>query len=1044
MNKMDALRKFVRDNYKLLNEKTQFDRIRYKDIKKDYFGRVLKHQFGNPNDKEICEVFTEALIKNEKILDKQTLQQEIERTPFLKINNRNADNYTAIIDSVSGEFALKDEVDGLRGIQKIEKQLAWLKKERSKEIEDLISQKEEAYRRLPSILDDHKFEEPEHIIQPTRRTDWWEDLNLRENPFPGPLDGFYMIDKSLYQSIIIETRPILWALEKLESPMPDIFHRGFLLAGEFGTGKTTFYDFIASHLIIKLIEPIRIALTENISEAHYVQKFENEICIAISNLCKQHHLTGTDRIMDFGEAKTRMKDLQKHVRGFLIFIDDLHKHTNLDLVFSFLSHLQIIKNNFSRDGIMVVFIVAGFPAWRRKIKQDSALSGFFDAADELTLPEVTPEIAAQAIKKRLQAFSVNPNKELEVKEEFLQSIFKKVSKERGIANIGFRPYIQEAVQRFQQKQFDILSVDITVLEPEVSQEIRATLEENDEFAKSINKLIFGGGIKKRKVRERALRILGEIYLGRGVTEDEEFFKTNVYYFQKLSEVGLIQKFRRERDDKNILVWNISPLLSELNDTIISKFHMSIEDYLVPVYLPITPRAMQKRSRIQSFERDLKKWGRALEPSYITNIQKALTGYSEHIFQFTKSQHRKSLSLDTLPTINIVKEPVWLMMKSIIQYESPQLLNICGENNIQGWGLRHRSLQCSEHFILLLHDIESTSPSVSDHTRLISFADEAFVELWNEFNESMKIYRRSHVRCYMLPKGFLKNIYAEYATLLYPSDKHTEYFQSLDRFLEQIEQIIRKYLHVSSTLIFGPLNRRITYYPDDINKYINRNLPSQSISYESYNEFEHLNRGQYRLLFQDSNKSSPFYRYIIRPIMLKWDNQDISSFFKIFGDVNIITSHNKTISAEDTKRDTQTFFRLTCRLIADMCLRLKELLMITNTTQVTDDATYIMFGYQYVEHEKLERFIKGIEIKPPEAIYKHEISEGLKSNVINDILNNSDNTFGCIELDMLEIEGIRIKFNREFCKSVPLIAYYLATGKIDGKPLYGASVWFQEI
>jgi len=297
---------------------------------------------------------------------------------------------------------------------------------------------------------------------------------------------------------------------------------------------------------------------------------------------------------------------------------------------------------------------------------------------------------------------------------------------------------------------------------------------------------------------------------------------------------------------------------------------------------------------------------------------------------------------------------------------------------------------------------------------------------------------------MLPKGFLKNIYGEYATLLYPSDKHTEYFQSLDRFLEQIEQIIRKYLHVSSTLIFGPLNRRITYYPDDINKYIKKNLPSQSTSYESYNEFEHLNRGQYRLLFQDSNKSSPFYRYIIRPIMSKWDNRDISSFFKIFGDVNIITSHNKTISAEDTKRDMRTFFRLTCRLIGDMCLRLKELLMITNTIQVSDDATYVMFGYQCIEHEKLERFIKGIEINLPDAIYKHEISEGLKTNVIDDILNNSDNTFGCIELDMLEIEGIRIKFNREFCESVPLIAYCLATGKIAGKPLYGASVWFQEI
>ena len=208
-----------------------------------------------------------------------------------------------------------------------------------------------------------------------------------------------------------------------------------------------------------------------------------------------------------------------------------------------------------------------------------------------------------------------------------------------------------------------------MLEPEVAQGIRETLEENDEFTESINKLVFGGGIKKRKVRERALRILGEIFLRRGVTEDEEFFKTNGYYFEKLREVGLIQKFQREGDGNISLVWNISPLLSELNNTIISKFHMSIENYLVPVYLAITPRAMQKRNRVQAFERDLVRLRKVLDSSYITNIQKALTGYSEHIFQFTKSPQRKSLSPDTLPTIDIVKEPVWLMMKSINQYES---------------------------------------------------------------------------------------------------------------------------------------------------------------------------------------------------------------------------------------------------------------------------------------------------------------------------------------------------------------------------------------
>ena len=164
MNKFDALRKFARNNYKLLNEKTHFDKKRYKEIKKDYFGRVLKHQFGMPRDKEICDCFVELLLKTERILDEEALEQAISCTPFLKMNNITAGNYVATIDSIAGKYAIKEDIDGLQEVDKIERQLEWVKKEHSKQIEELIIQKKEEYRRLPSILDDVDFEEPEQLI----------------------------------------------------------------------------------------------------------------------------------------------------------------------------------------------------------------------------------------------------------------------------------------------------------------------------------------------------------------------------------------------------------------------------------------------------------------------------------------------------------------------------------------------------------------------------------------------------------------------------------------------------------------------------------------------------------------------------------------------------------------------------------------------------------------------------------------------------------------------------------------------------------------
>jgi hypothetical protein len=57
MNKEEAIRNFVRKNYKLLKDKETFDRKRYKGIKTAYFGKELQYRFGKPRDKEFCGGF---------------------------------------------------------------------------------------------------------------------------------------------------------------------------------------------------------------------------------------------------------------------------------------------------------------------------------------------------------------------------------------------------------------------------------------------------------------------------------------------------------------------------------------------------------------------------------------------------------------------------------------------------------------------------------------------------------------------------------------------------------------------------------------------------------------------------------------------------------------------------------------------------------------------------------------------------------------------------------------------------------------------------
>ena len=1044
MNKNEAIDRFIRDNYQLLHKHEQFDRKLFTQIKREYFGKKLKYSFGIPPNKEICDHFVGLIIKNETISSEEDLEQLVQQIAFLKLNKVATARYKAAISLAAKTYAMKEELTDYKGLERIEKEIEWVTKEHTQDIEDAIIQKQDEYRRLPSILDEEDFEEPEEPTQTKKESEWWDDINLRDNPFQGSLDGFSTIDKTIHEQIIVETPPIKWALEQLGKDSIVIFHKGFLLDGEFGTGKTTFYDFIAPHFTRKRVEPIRIAMTECINEAFYVQKFERAICIAISKLVKQYNPQRADLVQDITEARLQMMDLQKVIKGYFIFIDDLHKHTDVNLVFRFLSHLQIVKNNFSRDGINVVFITAGLPDWRENIKKDAGLLGFFDASHQLNLPEVTPTLAAQAIKQRLQAYSLNPNKEIGVREEFLASVFNRVRVERGEINIGFRPYIQEAVHMFEQKQFDILTVNITVINPEISRRIKSKLDLNRDFSMSVNKLIFGGGIQKQKVRDKTLRILCETYLTNGIIEGEYFFESQRFYFKRLSEAGLIIKTDREVDGNHKLVWKVSPFLIKLNKQIIDEFQLSMEDYLISIYSASFHKLTLRKelTKVQIYEQDLKQWQKkSLDGNVLISLQKALAGYSEHIFSFNYS---KSFSPTDLPPINKIEEVIWTMMKTIIRYESPLLLEICGETNIEGWWLRHRSLECSQQFIHLIRSARTNNFTATDNSRLLSFADEAFGELWNELKQSIAVQSASGTTCYMLPKSTLHTIFTEYDTLLSTVAQRTDYFDSLEKFITEIEQSIRQYLLVCCSLIFGPYHIRMKHYPKDIRQYITKVSPSQSNSYESYNEFNNLNRGQYRLLFTNTGNTTSFHRYVIRPVIVGWSSQDLEAFFKLFGDINIITSHKKLDSIDETKRALSSLFRLACRLIADMSTQLKVLLTVDNIILDYNTATKILFGSWSQRYRGVSRKVKPEEISIPEGVFEHDITEALQSNVLSNLVTALDPTFGFFNLDMLDISGTIIKSGREFSEVISLIAYSLTNNKLRGIPLYGAAFWLCDI
>ena len=115
-------------------------------------------------------------------------------------------------------------------------------------------------------------------------------------------------------------------------------------------------------------------------------------------------------------------------------------------------------------------------------------------------------------------------------------------------------------------------------------------------------------------------------------------------------------------------------------------------------------------------------------------------------------------------------------------------------------------------------------------------------------------------------------------------------------------------------------------------------------------------------------------------------------------------------------------------------------MLNNTILCANDKTSVVFGYQFKRSREVRRKVLIEEASDvPDAFYHHEITNALLTNGINKIMETSDNAFGSIELDLLDIEETRIKFNMNYCESIPLISNFLTNNNIRVIPLYGTNI-----
>ena len=897
---LEGIHRFVKEHISELTTKDT-DISQVKKLQKKFFIEKYNKKFGIPHHSEIADETIRYLIKVGKIRNVGEFEKIVAECPFLK---RYVDNFS-IFEEDFNRYQGKPQltVDDLRQMQreeylrKVEEQLREkvvqekvdeIGKGIKKEIADLEEhkkQKEEEYYSFPSVLDESTFEEPARQIEDRGlEEDWWRSVGLRDDPFPTH-EGLSRIPEELFEKVVVKTKIFQDYLDLIEKGGREILNKGTLVIGDFGSGKTTFFDYLPVHLIDKKIKPIRLTMLPFNDPFTYFATFEVALFNELNEFYRDrfgYHFSGSPNTESIQEIMQELRG--KEGWRFLIILDDLHKHKGVEeTVITFLSNLQIFKDRLVRRNLDVGFLVSGLPIWETYLKKEESLGGFINAIDYI--PQVEPQIAYDVIKKRIEAYAVNPEKCNAINIDFIKKIYRKTLHEGSFR--GYRTFIRSIIDEFRRGNFDILETQIEI-ESGALKSIRKVIEENGLLKKAFNRFIFGSKIEHEVNRERGLECLIRTYLSQGITEDDPFFKDNVFHFKKLEKVGLIQK---SKIDETHFKWRISEDLYTSNKKVLKQFNLSLEDYLVKLYIKTPTRREKKTLRTEETEginRFLKEYADLLGSSVADLIKSSFEIYDE-ISEIDQSKFP--------PLFNFIvecKKSLAYLSKAIFTHEKIVKIPEKDEDVLKLWETHWVSPNGVAHFLNQVTHYASDTPSNKINEVIATIRvdfKEGYAELLKILKEQIEIDKK----VFPMPLGDLSReeivILNDIRKMFATERTENTYFSIIRKLTENIEQKLRRFFFISLHLLYGGYDQRLERIGDpSITKYITLDSEVRAhptFDERGYNEFENLNRGQYKLLIQDNPcVRDRIFKHAFRSF------PELSSFIEFFCEKNVGISHLK--------------------------------------------------------------------------------------------------------------------------------------------------------
>jgi hypothetical protein len=185
----------------------------------------------------------------------------------------------------------------------------------------------------------------------------------------------------------------------VKSSLSELF-RNTVVYGHWGSGKTTFFNYMCSILDEYKVRPIYIRLIGEFEVRELIYDFTKNLSVELKRL--YNIFAGENAVpIEAVDDEQIIIDLMKKLaylgaKGFVIFIDDLHKGEDIKKAMRFLSSLQIIAARYRiATNLNIGFFIAGSTDWEAEIKNDDKYLSSISRQEHM--PPLEIEVALEAV-----------------------------------------------------------------------------------------------------------------------------------------------------------------------------------------------------------------------------------------------------------------------------------------------------------------------------------------------------------------------------------------------------------------------------------------------------------------------------------------------------------------------------------------------------------------------------------------------------------------------------------------------------------------------